>query len=453
MNIELNKTDSVNAVITIEIAKADYENEVDIALKDLRKNVVIDGFRKGMAPPSFLRQKYGKSILVDEINKLVSKSLSDYIQENKLSILGEPLPAEGQAPIDFDKQEDFMFTFDIGLSPTIDIRLTKEDSMPYFRIQITEEMIDKQIENFKSRFGNFESVESIEDKDMAYGRLIEWDENGEPKANGINLEDTIIMPEYIKNEDEKIKFQNAKLQSTIIFNPYSAYAGSEVELASLLKIKKEELNNHTGDFSFEINEIKRFKEAEINQELFDQVFEPGTVDSEEMFREKMKEDLTKQLAPQSDYKFNIDARKLLEEKASGVQLPDAFLKRWLLTSDPKRTPESVEEEYPKFLNDLKFHLIKENLIEENEITIDESDLLEYARRATRTQFAQYGYNIPDDLVDKYAQEMLKKKGMYRSLGDKIFEDKLIKILKEQVTLEPQEITEEEFQKLFDENEN
>ena len=448
MNVTLNKTDSVNATIKIEVAKADYVNEVENSLKDLRKNAVLPGFRKGMVPPSFLRQKYGISILVEEINKIVSQTLSDYIKENDLKILGEPLPAEGQETIDFDKQEDFEFTFDIGLSPEINVKLTKDDKMPYYQIQVNEEMMEKQIEYFKNQFGSHGSVEEIDDKDLVKGILKELDENGEPKENGISVDNAVLLPVYFKNEDEKVKFIGAKLNSTIVFNPFKAYDGSEVELASFLNVKKEEVKNYTGDFSYEINNISRFKAAEINQELFDKVFEPGTVNSEESFRERVKADLTKQLAPEGDYKFILDAMKFLEERTADAQLPDAFLKRWLLASDEKRTPESIEEEYSKITKEVKFHIIKEQLIEENEITIEEGELQEYARQMTRAQFAQYGMsNVPDDLLEKYSQEMLKKKETYRSLGDKVFEDKLIKILKEQMTLEPKEISIDEFKEL------
>jgi len=449
MNITLNKTDSVNAVITLEVEKADYINEVENALKDLRKNAVIDGFRKGMAPPTFLRQKYGKSILVEEINKVVSKNLSEYISEKIPNLLGEPLPTEGQAPIDFDKQDDFVFSFDIGLSPTIDVRLTKDDTIPYYRIKVTDEMIEKQIESIKAKYGSHETVESVEANDLVKGHLFELNENGEPNSTGISRDNAILLPMYMKNEEEKAKFLHAKLHSTIIFNPFAAYEGNESELASFLEIKKEEVKNYPGDFSLEITEISRYKEAAIDQVLFDKVFEPGTVDSEKSFREKIKDILSHQLAPESDYKFILDARKVLEEKASDLQLPEAFLKRWFLVTDPKRKPESLEEEFPKILNDLKFHLIKEHLIEANEITIDDNDLQEYARRATRAQFAQYGMSdIPEDLLENYSKEMLKKQETYRALGDKVFEDKLIKVLKDQVSLEPQEITLDEYKKMI-----
>ena len=454
MNVTLNKTDAVNATISVEVAEADYAEKVENSLKDLRKNAEIPGFRKGMAPASFFHQRYGKAILIEEINKLVSKSLTDYIKDNKLELLGEPLPEENQAAIDFDNQKDFVFTFDAGLSPAIDIKLTKDDRMPYYLISVTDEMIDKQIEEFKNRFGSHEPADDLEENDLAKGHLVELDENQQPKENGIVVESAILITKYFKSEEEKAKFLNAKLHSTIVFNPHAAYEGDEAELASFLNIKKEEANNHTGDFSYEINEINRYKAAEVNQKLFDEVFEPATVDSEEAFRAKIKENLALQMAPESDYKFILDARKLLEEKASDLQFPEAFLKRWLLTSDSKYTPELLEEEFPRILSDLKFHLIKEHLIEENGITIEESELQEYAKRATRSRLAQVGYiNLDDDLITHLSQDMLKKKESYRALGDKVFEDKLIKVLKEQVTLEPQEISVEEFQKLIINNTN
>ena len=449
MNITLSKKDAVNAVITVEIEKADYINKVENSLKELRKKAVIDGFRKGMIPPSFLRQKYGKSILVDEINKLISNNLSKYISENIPNIIGDPLSSEGQEPIDFDRWENFVFTFDVGLSPAIDVKLTKDDVIPYYQIQVTDEMIDNQIENLKSKYGKHEQAEDVEDKDLVKGHLVELDETGQPVTTGIILDNVVFIPMYMKNEDEKMKFLNAKLHSLVFFNPYTAYEGNETELASFLKIKKEEVKNYTGDFSFEIQEITRYKTAELNRDLFDKLFEPGTVDSEELFREKIKESLIRQLAPESDYKFILDARKLLEEKASDLPLPDAFLKRRLLATDSKRTPESLEEEYPKIIKDLKFHLVKEHLIEANGITIEENELQWYAKRATRTQLAQLGiYDPSDDTLENYSQEMLKNRENYRSLGDKIFEDKLIYILKKQVTLEPKEISMEEYQKLI-----
>jgi trigger factor len=451
MNITLNNIDPVNATITLAVAKADYANEVENTLKDLRKNAVIPGFRRGMVPKSRIQQMYGRSVLIEEINKLVSKQLYDYIQGNKLNVLGEPLPAAGgQKPLDFDNQEDYEFSFDIALAPQIDAKLTKDDKMPYYTISVTTEMIDKQIESYKANYGAYDQVDAIEGKDLAKGTLIELNENGEPVEGGINDDKAVLMSFYMKDEEEKAKFTGAKLNSTIVFNPFKAYEGAEAELASFLKIKKEEVANYTGNFSFEIKEITRYTEAELNQELFDKVYEPGTVTSEEALREKVKENITAQLSPESDYKFILDARKLLEDKATDIQFPEAFLKRWLLATGEGKTAESVEEDYPKIIEDLKFHLIKEQLVKDNEIKVEEEDIKEYAKKATRAQFAQYGMsNVPDELLENYSKEMLKKEETVRNLIDKVLEDKLITVLKEQVTLEPTAVTVEEFQKLFE----
>lgn len=451
MNVTLNNIDLVNATIKVEVVKADYVNEVDKTLKNLRKTAVVDGFRKGMVPQSRIQKLYGKSVLVDEINKLVSNKLYDYIRENKLNILGEPLPGAGeQKPLDFDNQEDYEFTFDIGLAPEVSVNLSKSDKLPYYNIEISDEMIDKQINSFKANYGTYDQVEEIEGKDMAKGLLAEMDEEGKLKENGIRIEEAVLMPSYMKDEEEKNKFMGAKKNSVILFNPYKAYEGNEVELSSFLKIDKENVKDYTGDFSFEIKEITRYKEAEINQDLFDKVFEAGSVNSEEEFRAKIKEMISQQLLPESNYKFLLDARKLLEEKTADMQFPDEFLKRWLLASNTERTPESLENDYPRIIEDLRFHLIKEQLVKDNDIKVEPDDIKEYARQATRAQFAQYGMtNIPDQLLDNYSQEMLKKEETVRGLVDKAVEDKLVNVLKEKFTLDVQEITVEDFQKLFE----
>jgi len=450
MNVTLNKTDMVNAIITIEVKKNDYAGNVENSLKDLRKTAVVPGFRTGMAPLSFISQKYGKSILVEKLNDLVSQALSDYIKDNSLPIFGEPLPSEKQAQIDFDKQEDFTFSFDIGLAPEIeDIPLTKDDKLPYYLIQVSNEILDNQIELIKSEYGNRDSVEDVEDNDIVKGSIIELDENGEPKADGINAEDAIFLPKYMKNEEEKAKFIKAKLHSTLIFNPSKAYEDDEVELASFLDIKKEEVKNHTGDFSFVITEILRFKPAELNQELFDKVFTPGTVNSEEIFREEVKKKIEYQLSLESNSMLVLDMRKLLEEKASSLQLPDAFIKRWMLVADPKLTPESVEDEYANNFNLLKSHLANEYLLKKNNIKVDESEIQEYAKQLTRAQFMESGLRgITDDIVEKYSQELLNKEDIHRSLKNRIGENKLKDAVKNQVTLEPKEITIDEFHEII-----
>ena len=453
MNVTLNNIDPVNATLKVEVAKGDYEKEVKKGLKKIQETASIPGFRPGKVPASRVQAMYGKSVLVDEINKIVSDQLYTYIRENKLNILGEPLPSkEEQKPLDFDNQEDYEFTFDLALAPEINVKLTKRDKLPYYNVEVPADMIDGQVMNYKANYGTYEQAENIEGKDMAKGLLIELDENGQPKENGIRIEEAVLMPSFMKDETEKAKFMNAKLSTTVIFNPHKAYEGNEAELSSFLKIQKENIAEHTGDFSLEIKEITRYKEAEMTPQLFDKIYEPGTVKTEEEFRNKIKDSIALQIKPESDFRFLLDARKKLEKKAGDIQFPDEFLKRWLLASNPERTEESVEEDYPKIIEDLKFHLIKEQLIKENNIKVEKEDILIYAKRTAQAQFAQYGMaNVPDHLLDNYAQEMLKKEETVRNLIDKAVEDKLIETLKEQTTIEPKNVTVEEFKELFSEN--
>jgi trigger factor len=454
MNITLNKIDSVNATITIDVAKEDYANEVEKSIKDLRRNAVIPGFRKGMIPLSRIQQMYGKSVFVEEVNKLVINKLLDYIKEEKLHILGEPLPSEKeQAPLDFYKQENYSFTFDLGLAPDIDIQLSENDKLPYYLIEVADDMVDRQMDNYKANYGSYENAEEVEGKDMARGVLTELDETDEPKAGGIHHEDSVMMPFYITDEEEKAKFMGAKVNTRVIFNPYKAYEGNAAELSSFLKVKKEDVGNYLGNFSLNINEITRYKEAEMNQDLFDKVFEAGTVTTEEAFREKVKEEISERLAPESDYKFWVDMRKYLEEKVGDLKFPETFLKRWLLTlSSGERTPESLEEDFPGILEDLKFHLIREQLIKDYEIDVDAVDIMNGAKETVRAQFAQYGMtNIPSHLIEEYAGNLLKKDETIQNLADKCVEKKLIGLLKEKITLETKTITVEEYEKMFKED--
>ncbi len=451
MNITLNTIDPVNALLKMDVVKADYESEVEKSLKDLRQKAAIPGFRKGMVPMSVVKKMYGKSVLIEQVNKVVSHNLYNYIRENQLNILGEPLPNETeQKEIDFDHQENFEFCFDLGLAPEIQVKLTKKDKLPYYNILVEDSMVENQLNSFCANQGSYSQVETIEGKDMVKGYLVELDENGEPKKDGIQNESAVLMPSYIKDEEEKAKFMGTSNNTVVTFNPYKAYEGSEVELSSFLKIKKEEVKDHTGNFSLEIHEITRYTEAELNQELFDKVFGEGVVQSEEEFRAKVKEMIATQTIPDSDYRLLIDFRQLVEKKAGKVEFPDAFLKRWMLVSDSNRTAESIETDYPKIIEDLEFHLIKEELVKENGIKVEEGDLMEYARRTVKAQFAQYGFtNFPEDAVEGYAKDMLKKEETVRNLIDKIIEDKLIDWIKEHITLENKEVNVDEFKKLFE----
>ena len=450
MNVSLNNIDATKGIVKLEIVKADYAEKVEKSLKSFRQKANVPGFRKGMVPMGMVKKMYGKHVLVEEVNKLVSEGLYNYIRENNVNILGEPLPNETeQKEINFDTQEEFEFCFDVALAPEIHIELSKADKLPYYQANIDEEMVNKQVQAYQANFGNYDQVDDVEEKDLVKGRVAEL-ENGAPKEGGIVVENAVLMPMYIKNEAEKAKFIGANKNSVVVFNPNKAYEGAEAEIASFLKVDKEAVAGITGDFSFEIQEVTRHKNAELNQELFNKVFGEGVVNSEEEFKNKIREALAEQFAPQSDYKFLIDARDLLVAKAGEMAFAEDLLKRWLLVANEKNTKEKIDEDYPKIIEDLKYHLIKENLVKSNGLKVEDADIEEFAKRVAKAQFAQYGMlSVPEDVLANYAKDILKNKQTLQNVIDRAVEEKLAAWLKEQVELDVKEISADEFNKLLE----
>ena len=450
MNVSLKNIDAVSGIVKLEIVKADYAEQVEKSLRNFRQKANVPGFRKGMVPMGMVKKMYGKHVLVEEINKLVSENLFKYIRENDLHILGEPMPNETeQKPLDFDKEEDFEFCFDVALAPEINIELSKNDKLPFYQVAIDEEMLNNQVNAYRSNFGSYDKVDEVEEKDMVKGTVAEL-ENGAPKEGGIVVEDAVLMPSYLKDEAEKAKFIGAKANTVIVFNPNKAYEGAEAEIASLLKVDKEAVAGLTGDFSFEIKEITRHKKAELNQELFDKVFGEGVVSSEEEFKNKIKDALAEQFTPQSDFKFLLDARDVLVQKAGELKFADELLKRWLLTANEKNTPEKLDEDYPQIIEDLKYQLIKENLVKNNNLKVEDADIENFAKRVAKAQFAQYGMlSVPEEVLANYAKDMLKNKQTLQNVIDRAVEEKLAAWLKEQVELDVKEVSAEEFNKLFE----
>ena len=450
MNVSLINNDAVRGVVKLEIVKADYADSVEKSLRNYRRKANMPGFRKGMIPMNLIKKMYGKHALVEEVNKLISDNLFKYIHDNNLHILGEPLPSEQQPEIDFDTQENFEFDFDVAFAPVININLNKDDKMTYYQVDVDEDMLNKQIESYTNNFGTYEDVEEVGEKDLVKGRIAEL-ENGAPKEGGIVVENAVLMPMYIKNEEEKNKFIGGKKNSVIVFNPNKAFEGAEAEIASLLKIEKDKVAEKTGDFSFEIQTVSHHKPAEVNQELFDKVFGEGVVTSEEEFKDKIREALTEQFTPQSDYKFLTDARDILVEKAGELHFADDILKRWLVAANERNTKEKVEEDYPTIIKDLTYHLIKDALVKANNLKVEDADLENFAKRVAKAQFAQYGMlSVPEDVLNNYAKEMLKNKQSLQSIVDRAIEEKLAAWLKEQVDLDVKVVSADEFAKLFEE---
>lgn len=446
MNVSHNNIDNLNAVISIEIEKADYAEKVKKSLRAYGDRANIPGFRRGHVPFGMLVKMFGKSVKAEEINRLVSESLYNYINDNKLNILGEPMTAEDQT-IDLDTDDNFTFKFDIALAPEINVTLDKKVKVPYYTIAVTDEMVAKQDEMFRQRQGKQVVVDAVtEERDLIKGSMIEL-ENGVAKEGGIVVESSILSPAYIKAEKEK--FEGVKVGDKVVFNPALASGDSVGELASMLNIDREVAGDVKNDFEMTITEVTHLQPAEHDQEFFDGIFGKDVVKSEEEYTAKVREMITMQLAPESEYRFGIDARKAIEKAVGEIALPAEFLKRWLVATNDKYTAENIDEDYSKMEADLKWHLIKETIAKNNEVKVGEEDLKALAMSVTRQQFAQYGMsNVPDDILENYSMEMLKNKDSRAQMIDRATETKIQEVIKKAVKLDKKEISTEEFGKLF-----
>ena len=452
MNISLKNNDKVSALLTVEFENADYQENVDKALKNYRKNAQLQGFRKGMAPMSLIKKMAGTSVLADEVNKLLSDTVNKYIQDNKIQILGEPLPNESQQQIDLEKtDEPFVFLFDLALAPQFEVSVGTDDKVTYYDIEVTDEMVDQQVKSFADRNGKYEKVDAYQDHDMLKGALAELDETGSVKEGGIQVEGAVMMPEYMKNEEQKAIFNGAKVNDVLVFNPHTAWNGNEAELASLLRIDKAAVADMKSDFSFQVEEITRYVPDELTQELFDQIFGEGVVKSEEEFRNKVKDLLVGQFALNADFRFLLDLREyLLQKVGSGLEFSETLLKRIMRANNPDKDDKFIEDNYAKSVEELKWQMIRDRLIAANNIKVENAEVREAAVEATRSQFAQYGMlNIAEDMLNTYAQEMMKKRESVEALVNRVVEKKLTAALKSQVTLENKSISAEDFNKLFE----
>ena len=450
MNISLQNVDKVSALLTVNIEKADYQEKVEKVLKTYRQKANIPGFRKGMVPMSLIKKQFGKSVTAEEVDRLMQEKVNEYIRKNKVNMLGMPLPNEEKMQvIDFDTQENFEFVFDIALAPEFKAEITENDTLDYYTIAVTDEMVQSQVDMYAQRASKYDKVNEYQDRDMVKGLLAQLDEAGSTLEGGIQVEGAVMMPSYMKNEEQKAIFNGAKVNDVLVFNPNTAFEGNEAELSSLLKIKKEEVAEMKSNFSFQIEEITRAIPAELNQELFDQVFGEGAVKSEEEFRGKIKEGIATQFVADSNYKFLLDVRTYLMEKVGKLEFPDALLKKIMLLNNQEKGESFVEENYEKSIEELTWHLIKEQLTEANGIKVEQEDILNMAKESTRMQFAQYGMmNLPEEMIENYAKDMLKKKENVEGLVNRAVEVKLAAALKAKAKLNNKEVSVEEFNNLL-----
>lgn len=453
MNISFECPDKINGQMTLTIGKEDYQADVDKQLKDYRKKANVPGFRPGQVPMGMIKRQFGTSVKMDVVNKLLGEKLYEYVRENKIQMLGEPLPSEKQQQIDPAKDETMEFVFDIAVAPEFKAELTSADTVAYYNIEVDDKLVDQQVDMFCSRTGHYDKVETYDpaQNDMLKGDLRELDADGNAKEDGVVVESAVIMPEYIKVDEQKALFDGAKLGSVITFNPKKAYPDGDVEVSSLLKIDKEKAATMESDFTYLVTEISRFVKGEVNQDLFDQVFGKDEVNDEAAFRQKIADGVKAQLTVDSDYKFLLDVRAYLEGKVGELQFPDALLKRVMLNNNKDKDEKFVDDNYEASIKELKWHLIKEQLVAANEIKVDDKDVKSVAKEATRAQFAQYGMaNVPEEYLEKYAEDMLKERKNIDSLVDRAIDVKLIAALKNVVTLNAKSVSLDDFNKMMQE---
>ncbi|MBR6827435.1 MAG: trigger factor [Prevotella sp.] len=449
MNITFENPDKVNGLLTITLEKDDYQEKVEKTLKDYRKRAQVPGFRPGMVPMGMIKKQYGAAVKVDEINRLLGEKVTGYIRENKIQMLGEPLASEKQEPQDLEKDGPFTFMFDIAVAPEFKAELTSKDKIDYYTIKVDDKLLDQQVAMYASQQGEMQKAEVFSGNDTLTGDLRQLDENGNTLEGGITTDSSMIMPAYIKAEDQKKLFDGCKPGDIITFNPKKAYPDNDAEVAALLKVEKDAVKELTSDFSYQVTEIRHFQPAEVNQQLFDRVFGEGAVSNEKEFRQKISEMVQPQLAMNSDYKFQLDLRAYMEKKVGELQFPEALLKRIMLQNNKDQGADFVEKNFEGSIRELKWHLIKEQLVAAQEIKVEEADLKAIAKESVRQQFAQYGMSdVPDDVLENYAAEQMKKRENMESYVDRAIDQKLVQKLKTVVKLNEKSVTLEEFNKLM-----
>ena len=450
MKISFENADKVNGQITLVVEAEDYKEKVEKQLKEYRKKARVPGFRPGNVPMGMIKRQYGTAVKVDEINKTLGEELYKYVRENNIAMLGEPLPSEKQVPQDLEKDGPFEFIFDIAIAPEFQITLDGNDKIDYYDIQIDDELIDQQVEAFARQNGHYEKVEAFEPelRDMLKGDLRQLDADGSTLEGGITVSDAVLMPQYFKSDEQKALFDGAKLGDIITFNPKKAYPESDTEVAALLKIEKADAADMTSDFSYQITEISRYVNAEVDQKLFDTVLGEGNVNGEEEFRSRIAEGLKVQLRVEEDFRFLADLRAYAENKVGELTFPEELLKKIMKNNNKDKDEKYVDEHFADSLRELKWHLIKEQLVAAYDVKVEEDDMKAAAREMARAQFAQYGMNdVPDEYLDNYAADLLKKKEYSDTIVDRVIERKLLLAIKPVVSLNTKNVTIDEFRQL------
>jgi trigger factor len=447
MDITRENIDALTAVITVNLQKEEISQDVEKILKDYRRKATVPGFRPGMVPMGMIKKMYGNSIMIDELNKKVSEGLNQYFIDEQLNILGDPLPSEKQDTLDIEKQDTFDFMFDVALSPEFELKLSKRDKITFYKIDVSDDMVNQYIESTKTRFSELEEVDKSDENSLLKGNLIELDDKGNPVENGVGNPESTISLKVIKDEKIKKDFLNIEVGTIICFDLKKAFP-NDTELSALLNIDKDKLSAIKGDFQLTVSEIKTMKPAELNEELFSKVF-GDEVKTEEEFRERIVSEIAKSMEADSKYKFMLDAREKLIGKV-GLEMPESFLKRWVISSNKELTDEQIEKEFPRFIEDLQWTLIKGKLAKENEISVEAEELKAEAKKSVEAQFKQYGMSyVPEQYLTQYADEMMNKEEERKQIYEKVMDEKILDFVFEAVKIEEKIVTSDDFRKMFE----
>jgi len=453
MNVSFEQIDAVNGLLTVDLKREDFANDVNKEVAAMGVRHPIKGFRPGKAPKSLLMKFYGPSVTADVVDRMVGKAMYDYMRENNLNILGEPLPNE-ETKVDLMKDEEMSFKFDLGLAPAIELKLNKRINVPYYNIEVTDQMVDDAIAHDRKRLGTLVDGEVSDKESMLRGSMIEIDENGNDKADGVKVERTVISPRYMNDDDEAAKFVGVKVGDTFVFNPHKAYNGNVAELSGLLNVDRNVAGDMKSDFRVTIEEIKVNQDAEMNEEFFKGVLGVETeVKDEAAFREAVRGMIAQANIPDCNYRFTIDAQRVLTDKAGDIQLPEEFLKRFIQkrrAEDEKKNTEPTEEELQGMFKQLRWQLVKDHIAQELGVKVEKEDIDTAAFIFAQQQLSQYGiYNAPEDLVKQQAERYMQDDRAREMIQEHAIDNKFFAAVREAVKVNEKTISVEEFRKLFE----
>jgi trigger factor len=449
MNIVKENIDDLNALIKVKIEKVDYEERVEKTLKDYRKKANLKGFRPGNVPIGLIKKMYGTAVKVEEINKSISEGVQKFLVDEKIDILGDPLPREDEGKVmNFETDEEFELDFEIGISPEFEIKLSKKNKITGYKITIDEKMKSDYVDNIARRYGNFMPAEMVEDKDLLKGDIMQLNSDGTVNPDGFSANNSTLSVNVIKDEAIKASFIGHKIKDVIDFDIKKAFP-SDYEIAGLLQKKKEETEGVEGNFRFIINEVTRFTPAEVNQELYDMVYGADVVKSNEEFEEKINGEIASNLEKETDYKLLTDLKEYVTSKTE-ITFPEDFLKKWLMRVNENLTQEQLDKDFDSFIQDLKWQLIRNKVATDNKMTVTEEELQDEAEIITRYQFQQYGYYYAtDEQISGFAKQTLSNQEEAKKIAAKILDNKVLLHLKDVVKVDEKEISSEEFNKLFE----